>query len=98
MRTIDPPGPSGTRHAPFALFQEIAEGGQLQSCEPQVPAVDARRCANRQEHSAASSKNLPAFSKNAIGCHVFGRQPWPNAARRHDPSLFWVFPVAANLR
>jgi hypothetical protein len=22
-------------------------------------------------------QNSPTFSKNAIGCHVFGRQPWP---------------------
>src|SRR5207253_2181088 len=31
--------------------------------------------AYRQEHSGPFGKNLATFSKNAIGCHVFGRHP-----------------------
>jgi hypothetical protein len=54
--------------------------------------------ANRQEPSAALGRNLPSFSKNALGCHVFGRQPWPNADRRHVHASCKLFPCRRILR
>ena len=79
--------PTGTTSSPFK-HSVLAEWrcysaaawfkakGQRQDGQPWPSwCIRCIKRAYRQEDSEDCSKNLPTFSKNAIGCHVFGRHP-----------------------
>src|SRR5437016_5887514 len=59
-------------HSPWSFVIDQTSG--VRGREPREDRY-AKGCVYRQEHLAEFRRNSTTFSKNAIGCHVFGRHP-----------------------